>query len=51
MSCMGKIRLSIKLNTYGLETSALRLIFDYLTNRKEQAKTDCYHSWKRRSKD
>ena len=30
--------LMAKLNVYGIDVSALRLIFDYLTNRKQRTK-------------
>ena len=33
-----------KLNAYGSETSAVRLIFDYFTNKKQQTKPDCHYS-------
>ena len=36
-----------KLNDYGSETSAVHLIFDYLTNKKQRTKICChYSSWK-----
>ena len=38
--CQSHNLLTGKLNANELETSAVPLIFDYLTNRKQQAKTD-----------
>ena len=36
-----------KLNDYESETSAVHLIFDYLTNKKQRTKISChYSSWK-----
>ena len=36
--CLSHKLLAAKLNAYGLETSAVRLIFDYMTNRKQRTK-------------
>ena len=46
-SCQSHDLLASKLNAYGLETSAVHLIFDYLTNRKQQIKIDCHYSSRR----
>ena len=46
-SCQSHDLLASKLNAYGLETSAVDLIFDYLTNRKQQIKIDCHYSSRR----
>ena len=46
--CLPHESLAVKLNAYELETSNVCLIFDYLTNRKQQTKIDClYSSWKK----
>ena len=42
--CHSHELLGTKLNAYGLETSAVRLIFDYLTNRKQRTKIGCRYS-------
>ena len=42
--------LAAKLNAYGLETSAVRLMFGYLTKKTDcitKTKTDCHHSSQR----
>ena len=48
--CQSHNLLAGKLNAYGFETSAVRLIFDYLSNRKQQTKTDCQYSSQSRSR-
>ena len=40
--CLSHELLAAKLNAYGLETSIVRLIFEYLTNRKQQTKMGCH---------
>ena len=37
--------ITAKLNTYGFNLAALRLIHDYLSNRKQQTKIDDSYSW------
>ena len=45
--CLPHDLLIAKLNAYGVDISALRLIFDYLTNRKQRTKIgNDYSSWK-----
>ena len=40
--CVSHDLLAVKLNEYGLETTVMHLVFDYLTNRKQQTKIDCH---------
>ena len=42
--CLPHDLLIAKLNAYGVDISALRLIFNYLTNRKQKTKIDNDHS-------
>ena len=45
--CLPHDLLIAKLNAYGVDISALRLMFDYLTNRKQRAKIgNDYSSWR-----
>ena len=47
MDCFPHDLLMAKLNAYGVDVSALRLIFDYLTNRKQRTKIGIdYSSWR-----
>ena len=47
MDCLPHDLLIAKLNAYGVGISPLRLIFDYLTNRKQRAKIgNDYSSWR-----
>ena len=44
--CLNHELLTVKLNAYGFTLPALRLIHDYLSNRKQKAKiNDNYSSW------
>ena len=44
--CLDHELLTVKLNAYGFDLPALRLIHDYLTNRKQRTKIgDNYSSW------
>ena len=44
--CLDHELLTVKLNAYGFTLPALRLIHDYLSNRKQKAKiNDNYNSW------
>ena len=46
--CLPHDLLIAKLNAYGVDISALRLIFDYLTNRKQRTKIgNDYSSWRK----
>ena len=49
--CQSHDLLAAKLNVYGLEASALRLIFDYLTNGKQRTKIDCHYKLQKRRQD
>ena len=42
--CQSHDLLTAKLNAYELEILAVRLIFEYLTNIKQQTKIDCHCS-------
>ena len=45
--CLSYKLLAAKLNTYGVDISAVRFIYIYLTNRKQRTKIeDHYSSWK-----
>ena len=43
--CLDHELLTAKLNAYGFTLPALRLIHDYLSNRKQRTKIDNYSSW------
>ena len=43
--CFDHELLTAKLNEYGFDLTALRLIYDYLSNRKQRTKIDKYSSW------
>ena len=43
-NCLDYELLIAKLNASGLSLPALRLIHDYLSNRKQRAKTNCFYS-------
>ena len=45
LSCLDHDLLTAKLNTYGYSLSALQLIYDYLSNRKQRAKIDDNYSF------
>ena len=43
--CLSHDLLIAKLHAYGLDIQALRLLHNYLTNRKQRAKIDCTFSF------
>ena len=45
--CLSHELLAAKLSAYGVEISAIRLIYDYLTNRKQKLKIENHYSLRR----
>ena len=43
--CLDHELLTAKLNAYGFSLPALRLVNDYLSNRKQRTKIDTYSTW------
>ena len=45
--CLSHELLAAKLSAYGVDISAIRLIYDYLTNRKQKLKIENHYSLRR----